>query len=146
MTNQHAKPAWMFEQSGVIPYRFEDGQLEIMLITSQRRKRWIIPKGIVEADMTPQESALTEAWEEAGITGRVFDEKIGCYEYDKWGGTCHVKVFLFEVKSVFSTWPEDITRDRAWLNVDEASERVDEADLKVLIKSMPILIENLATE
>ena len=143
MPKQHSRPGWMFQQSGVIPFRLKDDRLEILLITSHRRRRWIIPKGIIEADMTAQESALTEAWEEAGITGRVIDEPVGSYDYKKWGGICHVEVFLFEVKSVFATWPEDITRDRAWLSVDEASSRVDEAELKVLIKATPALVENL---
>jgi 8-oxo-dGTP pyrophosphatase MutT (NUDIX family) len=55
----------------VIPYRIRDGKIEVMLITSSTRKRWIIPKGMIEPDMTPQDSAAKEAWEEAGIIGQV---------------------------------------------------------------------------
>ena len=38
------KTAVLIEQSGVIPYRIEDGQIEVMLITSSASKRWVIPK------------------------------------------------------------------------------------------------------
>ena len=38
------------EQSGVIPYRIQEGKIEILLITSLKKKRWIIPKGIIESD------------------------------------------------------------------------------------------------
>ena len=48
------EPTAYLEQSAVIPYRSREGQLEILLITSRNSKRWIIPKGIIEPNMTPQ--------------------------------------------------------------------------------------------
>ena len=80
-----------YEQSGVVPYRWLEGRLEVLLITSLRRGRWIIPKGIVEPDMTPAESAAMEAFEEAGVKGRVGTEPIGEYTVNKWGGVCGVR-------------------------------------------------------
>jgi 8-oxo-dGTP pyrophosphatase MutT (NUDIX family) len=64
----------LVEQSGVIPYRIENGQIEVMVITSSTGKRWVIPKGLIEPDMTPQDSAAKEAWEEAGLLGKVFPD------------------------------------------------------------------------
>ena len=40
----------LVEQSGVIPYRIMDGQIEVMLITSSGGKRWVIPKGLIEPE------------------------------------------------------------------------------------------------
>jgi len=76
----------IYPQSGILPYRYTKNKLEILLITSLRKKNWIIPKGLIEQGMTPQESALKEAFEEAGIEGRITGSVIGHYSYEKWGG------------------------------------------------------------
>jgi 8-oxo-dGTP pyrophosphatase MutT (NUDIX family) len=94
------------EQSAVIPYRFREGKLEILLITSRNNKRWIIPKGIIDPGMTPQQAALQEALEEAGVKGKVFDDLMGTYTYEKWGGICRVQIFLLEVESIYIDWLE----------------------------------------
>ena len=47
-------------QSGVIPYRWRDGRLEVLLITSMRSGDWIVPKGLIEPDMTAHDSAAKE--------------------------------------------------------------------------------------
>jgi 8-oxo-dGTP pyrophosphatase MutT (NUDIX family) len=139
-------PNWInsdqiYNQSAVIPYRHTPQGIEVMLITSRKRKRWVIPKGIVEQHLSAAESAVQEAWEEAGIRGEVSDRPVGMYRYKKWGGTCRVKVFLLRVKAVIDDWPESTIRSREWLSVPEAAGRVDEADLKQMILSLPEILE-----
>ncbi len=133
-------PTWFFKQSAVIPYRIKAGKIEVLLITSRKRKRWIIPKGVIEPSMSPQESAATEAWEEAGIIGQIADPSIGDYEYQKWGGTCHVQVFLLKVETVLEDWPEAFMRSRQWLSLKQAAGRVDEKKLKQMLLSLPDLL------
>jgi 8-oxo-dGTP pyrophosphatase MutT (NUDIX family) len=133
-------PEWFFNQSAVIPYRIKAGEIEVLLISSRKRKRWVIPKGVIEPSMSPQESAATEAWEEAGIIGQIWPHSIGAYEYQKWGGTCHVQVFLLKVKTVLEDWPEAIIRSRQWLNIEEAASRVDEEKLKQMLLALPTLL------
>ncbi len=133
-------PAWFFKQSAVIPYRIKAEKIEVLLITSRKRKRWVIPKGVIEPLMSPQESAASEAWEEAGITGQISDTSIGDYEYQKWGGTCHVQVFLLKVETVLEDWPESIMRSRQWLSLEQAAGRVDEKKLKQMLLSLPDLL------
>jgi 8-oxo-dGTP pyrophosphatase MutT (NUDIX family) len=89
--------------------------LEVLLITSRRRGRWIIPKGLIEPGMSPAESAAMEAFEEAGVRGRIGDQPIEEYSYKKWGGVCGVKVYLLEVDEVFDDWPEADIRRREWI-------------------------------
>jgi 8-oxo-dGTP pyrophosphatase MutT (NUDIX family) len=108
-----------------------------MLITSRRRGRWIIPKGVVDPGSTPQESALKEAYEEAGIKGEASAEGLGEYEYNKWGGVCEVKVYLMRVTSVLDAWPESGSRARDWMTVEGAAKAVKEQGLKELILSVP---------
>ena len=122
------------EQSGVIPYRLEQGKIEILLVSSRKKKRWVIPKGIIEPDLTPQDSAAKEALEEGGILGEVLPESVGTYTYEKWGGLCRVVVFLLKVTSLEANWLENY-RDRQWFSLPEARKRLDEAELKnILLK------------
>jgi phosphohistidine phosphatase len=131
------RPWWFYKQSGVIPYRVADEDVEVLLITSRRRARWIIPKGVIDPGQTAEESARKEAYEEAGITGEVSSTPLGEYEYHKWGGVCRVKVYLMEVKQVLDSWPEGSTRERRWLTLEEAAAAVKEERLKELILTVP---------
>jgi len=129
-------PDYFYTQSAVIPYRRRDGRLEVLLISSRRKKRWVIPKGVKEPDLSPQDSAAKEALEEAGIRGRVSSKPIGSYAYQKWGGTCQVQVHTMGVEAVLDEWDESY-RDREWLSVDEAAERLTEPELRRLVASLP---------
>lgn len=125
-------PEHFFQQSAVLPYRYDRGSLEILMITSRRRKRWVLPKGVIEPDLTPAESAVKEAFEEAGIEGDLAPEPLGSYRYEKWGGICSVAVFAMAVSSTYDSWPESY-RSRHWLDPDEAAARVDEPELEAMI-------------
>jgi phosphohistidine phosphatase len=130
------KPNYYYKQSAVIPYRYNGKKLEVLLITSRKRKRWIVPKGIIEPSLTPQESALKEAIEEAGIKGKVSKEMIGSYDFLKWGNSCEVKVYLMEVEKSMDKWEEDF-RDRKWVDVEKAMELIDQPELIKLVKRLP---------
>jgi 8-oxo-dGTP pyrophosphatase MutT (NUDIX family) len=123
-------PEWMYRQSAVIPYRRGPSGLEVLLVTSRMGSRWVLPKGVVELDLSPAASAVKEALEEAGVRGTIDDEPLGTYQYRKWGGTCTVQVFAMEVEEEVADWPEAGMRKRAWLTVDDARRRVDEEGLR----------------
>lgn len=127
----------LVEQSGVIPYRIMDGKIEVMLITSSGGKRWVIPKGLIEPNMTSQDSAAKEAWEEAGVLGKVFPDLMGTYEYYKSGCAWQVDVFLLQVETVVENWPEAYKRKRQWVSIPKAIKRVDEPELKMILGNLP---------
>jgi len=129
---------WIYNQSGVVPFRLEKGKAQILLVTSRSGKRWVIPKGIIELDLSPKESAQKEAHEEAGVSGKICRKAVGTYTYNKWGGTCTVKVFLLKVEKILEDWPESYFRTREWMSVEEAVKRVDEAKLKEIIKDLSL--------
>ncbi len=129
-------PRHFYTQSAVIPYRERSEGIEVLLISSRKRKRWVVPKGVKEPDLSPQESAAKEALEEAGIQGLVSASPIGNYQYQKWGGTCTVDVFAMHVHNVLEQWEESY-RDREWVSVEEAIRRVEEPELKRLLKRLP---------
>jgi len=128
--------AW--QQSGVIPYRIRDGQLEILLITTSSGKRWGIPKGNVELLMSPTESAAKEAHEEAGILGTVVTPAIGSYEYRKRSQINHVRVFLMRVEVELDDWDEAQLRRRRWISLDKAIERIEQPQLKALFAAIEV--------
>ena len=131
------KPERFYRQSAVIPYRITGNKIEIMLITSIRKGRWVVPKGIIEPGLSAKESACKEALEEAGIIGDVPSTPIGRYSYAKWGGQCRVKVFTMKVNTVFAGWPEEFVRKRRWMTVKAAADSVKEPELRRLILALP---------
>ena len=123
----------IFDQSAVIPFREKSGKTEILLITT-RKGNWTIPKGIIEDDLSPQESALKESVEEAGVWGLVSQKKVGTYDYKKWGGVCHVKVYTMKVTKVYSKWEEKSFRERLWVSAEKAVKMVSKKGLARIIK------------
>jgi 8-oxo-dGTP pyrophosphatase MutT (NUDIX family) len=116
-------------QSGVLPL-IDDG---VMLITSRKSGRWIIPKGHIENGMSPEDSAAKEAWEEAGIKGRVLQDEIGVYSYSRTSGLYSVRVFPFEVETVLDEWQEKHMRQRRIVSPAEAVEMLFPEALKHLV-------------
>ncbi|MEO5367022.1 MAG: NUDIX hydrolase [Magnetococcus sp. WYHC-3] len=136
------RPAYFFTQSAVIPFRGRGKNLEVMLITSRGGRKWLVPKGVVEPGMTPQDSAAKEAMEEAGIHGRVLPLSFGCFTYAKWGGVCRVEVFPLRVESVRDEWSEPY-RKRVWMPYTTAERRVCFPELGQMIGKLPRLLRDL---
>jgi len=133
------KPDYYYRQSAVVPFRHGRSGLEVLLITSRKRRRWIVPKGVVEPYLSAADSAAKEAYEEAGIKGRVLAVPLGSYEYEKWGGTCRVEVFAMAVDQELGSWPEAF-RDRAWVSPFKAAGLVREPELKGMIERLSSVV------
>ncbi|MDQ2705331.1 MAG: NUDIX hydrolase [Pseudomonadota bacterium] len=128
-------------QYAAMPWRMKGGFLEVMLVTSRRRGRWIVPKGWPAKGRSPSQSAEREAFEEAGVIGRVGDEPIGSYFYawprdDGSSEPRHVTVFDLHVLGTLVDWPEKGQRKRLWRRLDAACEVVDEPGLAELLESL----------
>lgn len=124
------REAWI-PQAAAIPIR----QGRLCLVTSRSGKRWVIPKGLIDPGKTAGEIALQEAWEEAGLVGVLRPDPVGSYFYEKYGGTCHVAVFLMDVTEAAEEWPERSFRERVWLGVREALQRIEEEGLRSIIRA-----------
>ncbi len=148
MNTKHENRDIIYDQSAVIPFQLKKNKVRILLITSLSTKQWIFPKGIVEENMSAQEAARNEALEEAGVDGKVLDILLGEYAYNKWGGTCQVKVFPLHVTKTFNQWPESSVRKRQWVSLKKAIDLVKKRDLKKLLKNFEMrfeLIQSLLT-
>ena len=126
-------------QYGALCYRIKNQKLEILLVTSRERRRWIIPKGWPMKNLSPAETAAQEAWEEAGVRGKVSSMCAGIYTYRKrMPGDdlpCAVAVFPLKVKSREKQFPERGERKRKWFSRRKAAKKVTEHELSALIKS-----------
>ena len=141
------KPASWYRQSGVIAVRTKNRMPQLLLVTSAGGKRWVIPKGIVEDGHSPASSAAKEAWEEAGVTGRVSRRMIGRYRYEKWSGVCTVLVYRLEVDEIHRRWPEAHVRRRKWLAPATAAARVADPVLaQIILGEFPARVEKTIAE
>ncbi|RJP33028.1 MAG: NUDIX domain-containing protein [Actinobacteria bacterium] len=125
-----SRPPWHFEQSGAVPFRKKDAGCEVLLVTTRKAGRWIIPKGIVEPDLSPADSAVKEALEEAGVSGIVMHEIQSSYYYDKWNGRCAVTLFPLQVTEEHEHWREEGVRERRWVAQEHLGDYVESAGLK----------------
>ena len=121
----------LIRQAAALPIR--NGQ--ICLVSSRSGKRWVVPKGNMEAGKSASEIALQEAWEEAGLAGILRPEPVGSYVYEKDGATCHVLVFFLEVTSAVDSYPEAAVRQRVWVSIPQSLTRIDDPGLRELVRS-----------
>jgi 8-oxo-dGTP pyrophosphatase MutT (NUDIX family) len=121
------------EQAGVIPFRRRKDGIEVCLIRNKGRKKWKLPKGFVDPGETVQQAALKEAWEEAGLTGRIVGDTIGSYDYEKWDLKLTVSMYLMEVTEQENEWEESRFRERRWSRVDDAFDALKKHPVRPLL-------------
>ncbi len=127
-------------QFAALCYKVIEDKVKVLMITSRRTGRWIIPKGWPADGKTPIEAAMTEAWEEAGVEGRVTGDCLGLFSYQKNVNDdddlpCVAMVYPLKVKSVASNYPEKGQRKRRWMSLKKAADRVDEPELARILKN-----------
>lgn len=144
-----ARSATTLHQAGAIAYRIVDDVVEVLLLTSRETRRWIIPKGNIGARSTPARAALREAYEEAGIKGRIASSvPLGLYTYFKVlkSGRLRpaaVEVYLLEVVALKPNWPERDERELAWLPIAAAIRSVQEPGIVALLRRVEELEADL---
>lgn len=126
-------------QYAALPWRLRGDEVQILLVTSRRTRRWIIPKGWPMDGCKPTDSAAREAEEEAGVTGVIDKTSIGQYRYMKLlrdGAElpCRVEVFPLNVTDESPDWDEMDARERRWCSVAQAAAAVREPQLKMVIR------------
>lgn len=138
------RPAYYYRQSCALPYQVREDQLEILLVTSRKQKRWILPKGICEPAISSRETAAREAYEEAGAVGEVAERALGSFSYIKWGAECKVDLFPMRVTKVIdeAEWKER-ERERQWMSPELALKQIKQPELKVMILNW---VEHLRAE
>ena len=109
------------QQAAAIAVRLKHDDLEVCLIRKMGSRHWGVPKGLVDPGDTHEETALKEAWEEAGISGRLIGKSLGIYQYDKWDATFEVTLYLMHVLEQHARWQEAGLRERRGTSFAEAA-------------------------
>src|SRR5262252_5428446 len=66
------------EQVAAVCYRIRNRKIEFLLVQT-RGGRWTFPKGSAEPGLTPAQAAALEAFEEAGVHGRMEEASFARY-------------------------------------------------------------------
>jgi phosphohistidine phosphatase len=125
-------------QAACVPFRPSGNGYEVLLITN-RKGKWGLPKGIVDPGETPQQTAAKEAFEEAGLIGAVEEPVIAAFAYAKWGETLDVKVYLMQVAETQPGFSESEFRRREWLVPEVALRRIRSRMYDALAKAVEAL-------
>jgi len=128
-------------QVAALPVRIgDDGNFQVLLLTSRETKRWVVPKGWTMKGRKPWEAAAQEALEEAGVVGRPRKKPIGSYIYFKRReahfDVCRVDVYVLAFAKQLKTWREKGQREAKWFGLDEAAELVEEPGLVSLLQKL----------
>lgn len=129
------------QQYGALPFQIRDGAVMVLLVTTRGTGRWIIPKGNPERNLKPHEVARQEAFEEAGVIGRVRRKRLGTFQFTKGvdqseSSLCTVDVYPLAVDQELDEWPEKGMRQREWMTPGQAALRVSEPGLIELFLNM----------
>lgn len=136
-------------QIAALCWRFNKGRVQVLLVTSRETRRWVLPKGWPISGLTPAAAAAREAWEEAGVEGKVCATAIGSYGYDKIlpnkdALACAVAVFPLRVQFLKDNFPEQKERRRKWFSAEDASHLVAEPELAELLTRVSQAPEQLS--
>ncbi|MCK1421266.1 NUDIX hydrolase [Bradyrhizobium sp. 180] len=125
------------KQFAALPFRLDNSELRVMLITTRRKRRWSVPKGSPMRNKEPHLTAALEAYEEAGLVGIIATRAMGSFKHRKRKGdrkrTMDVAVFPMKVHGQERWWPEKGEREATWVSAETAARLVHKAELRRLI-------------
>jgi 8-oxo-dGTP pyrophosphatase MutT (NUDIX family) len=119
------------QQVAAVCYRLRNASIEFLLVRT-RGGRWIFPKGNAEPGLTHAQAAALEAFEEAGVHGRMHEECVSRYsrgiernssEKDS-RKTVTVNAYLCEVLRLES--PQESGRNPRWFSAENAKRALRE--------------------
>ena len=79
----------------------------------------------------PSRTALVEAYEEAGIAGKVSKEMIQCMHKNTY-----LYLYPMLVTKVYSSWPEESKRSRKWVKLSKATKIIGRKELRRALKQL----------
>jgi 8-oxo-dGTP pyrophosphatase MutT (NUDIX family) len=127
------------QQYAAICYRMKKrGDFEVLVATSRDTGRWVIPKGWPMENKRAHQVAEQEALEEVGVKGKAEKTAFGYYHYNKGLDNgikvpVRVQVHLLQVEDICKDFKEKGARRIEWVSAEEAANRVNEPELKILL-------------
>ena len=116
------------EQVAAVCYRVGEKGIEFLLVQT-RGGRWTFPKGGVEPGLSNAQTAALEAFEEAGVHGRMEEQSFARYTRRKRNGhstpaEVAVHAHLCEVSRLGT--PQEAGRNPTWFSAEKAKRRLQE--------------------
>jgi len=118
------------EQVAAVCYRLDGRGVEFLLVQT-RKGRWTFPKGGVEPGLTHAQTAALEAFEEAGVHGRMEEESFTRYVRRRRGDLegpaarrIVVHAHLCEVSRLGP--PQEARRNPTWFSREKAEQRLQQ--------------------
>lgn len=114
------------QQVAAVCYRARTTGIEFLLVRTRGSGRWTFPKGSAEPGLTHAQAAALEAFEEAGVHGRIEEASFASYTRRKSASSRKstaskdrtVIAHLCEVTRLES--PQEFDRDPTWFSPDQA--------------------------
>src|SRR5712692_9992400 len=108
------------KQVAAVCYRVRKAEIEFLLVQT-RNGRWTFPKGSAEPGLTHAQAAALEAFEEAGVHGRMEEVSFTRYVQRKRGKMrrlteLSVSAHLCEVLRLVP--PPELSRNPTWFSAD----------------------------
>lgn len=123
------------KQYGVIPYVRRSGKTRIILVTKRKNGEWIVPKGNLVANKSKRESALQEAYEEAGLTGKIDTKNAFRLYIISHGVKTDLTLYPMCVdKRLIKKWPERNQRKRIEVSCQRAQTLVSWPKFRTAMK------------
>jgi len=121
------------EQAAAVCYRVGGKGIEFLLVRTRGSGRWTFPKGSAEPGLTHAQAAALEAFEEAGVHGRI--EEASFARYVRRGGARksaarpgkkEVAVYAHLCEVFRLSPPRESKRNRTWFSAEDAKWRLRE--------------------
>jgi 8-oxo-dGTP pyrophosphatase MutT (NUDIX family) len=120
------------EQAGAVVFKKDGAGLSFLLVRARRNPSdWIFPKGHIEEGEAAAATAVREAEEEAGVTGRVVTALWPAVTFEAGGRQLRVQYFLVEFAGEV---PAKEQREQVWVGPPEALSRVTHATSRMLLE------------
>ncbi|MFQ5762180.1 MAG: NUDIX hydrolase [Candidatus Bathyarchaeia archaeon] len=136
--------------SGGIVFRFQNGRPMVTLVSRLGGRVWCLPKGLVEKNETPEETAVRETKEETGLDGRLL-EKIGEIQYWYYAREDRARIFktvhfyLLQFQGGNEEFHDSEVDQVRWYPVEEASQKLTyKNERDIMGKAIPLITEKYA--
>lgn len=126
----------MLTHAGSVVIRSVGGRLEYLLVASSDGENWVLPKGHIEPGELPEETAVRELMEEAGVVGDILG-RLSVQRFSKPDEEVTVQYFL-----VRGHQKEEPVEDRAirWEGEDRALELLTFEDARKAVREAAAIL------
>jgi 8-oxo-dGTP pyrophosphatase MutT (NUDIX family) len=125
------------EQAAAVCYRVRGKGIEFLLVRTRGSGRWTFPKGSAEPGLTHAQAAALEAFEEAGVHGRIEEAPFARYvrrgrrrggarKAAAKSGKKEVAVYAHLCEVFRLSPPKESERNRTWFSAEDAKRRLRE--------------------